>query len=203
MGGPHLLLKLLSVGDNAVMENLPDSRPNKFMLAPSWTVRFAITLTLAVPAAVRVAVSDDTEFPKFKFSQVTPNGERKDEQSATSPDKRIRIEISTHGETALLYDAKTNKPFGQRLDARPWKFTCCTFTPDGKYVVMGSRYDDERDSIPPEEHQHLGRIEFWDAATGKPARIAGTESGPIKWIACKPDGKTIEFEAERQVSSGK
>jgi hypothetical protein len=68
---------------------------------------------------------------------------------------------------------------------------------------MGSRYDDERESVEPAEHAHLGRIEFWDAATGKPTRIRGVETGPIKWIAFTPDGKTIEFGADRQVSGGK
>jgi WD40 repeat protein len=197
------LLERIAVADNVAMETHLETPVVARRGASSWTGRFAVGLTLAVATATGVDAADSTEPPRFKFSEVKEpsNRERKGEQSATSPDKSIRVEISTYGETALLYDAKTHKPFGQRLDARPWVFTCCAFTPDGKYVVMGSRYDDQ--SSDSKERTHIGRINFWDAATGKRARIHGVESGPIKWVAFNPDGKAIEFDADRQVSSGK
>ena len=65
------------------------------------------------------------------------------------------------------------KPIGKELDAGMWnegrdrEFTfTCGFSPDGKYVVTGSRF---AKTFPPQEDTlptNVGKVQVWDAATG-------------------------------------
>jgi WD40 repeat protein len=164
-------------------------------------VRSNITSVVMLTAALAFAENPERlKHAPFKFdpSKIGTNY-RKGERLATSPDKKVRVEISANGKTAQLIDVASGMPFGKGLEAGDWTLTCCLFSPDGKYVITGSRMDDT--SIP-HEAMHIGEFQVWDSATGR--RLWDErDGGPIKWMAFKSDGKTIEFEAEPYVSSGK
>jgi WD40 repeat protein len=167
--------------------------------------KLCATVIVALLAARPVMADEppDTSRHPFKFERVkAAANDRKGERKAISPDKKVRVELSLYGDTALLYDVGTGKPFGERFDVRPWHFTCCTFSPDGKNVVTGSRFDDEQ-TYDHEGPTHIGEIQVWDAATGKEVRTIHYRGGPIKWIAFKADGRTIEFDDEPYKSNGK
>ena len=63
-----------------------------------------------------------------------------DRSSKTSPDGKTRLEL--HGNSARLIDVATGRQIGKDLDAGQWnegqdrqfKFTCCSFSPDGKVI---------------------------------------------------------------------
>ena len=114
--------------------------------------------------------------PRFLFVMGTNRGDLR--PSLTSPDGKWRLEL--HGNKARVVDVATGKPIGKELDAgtcggpgADFTFTCGSFSPDGKYVVTGSRFVEKFPKEADTVNTNVGKVEVWDAATG-----AGWRSRP-------------------------
>jgi hypothetical protein len=143
--------------------------------------------------------------PQFAF---VPLSESPDVSIVTlpkSPDGKTRIRLD--GGSATLIDAATGKQIGKTLAAgcstsdggkEPSTFTCWAFSPDGKYVVTGSRYYREAESKT-ETPTNFGNLQVWDAATGEllSQRPSNRAIGGVRAVGFKQDNKTILFIAER------
>jgi WD40 repeat protein len=98
----------------------------------------------------------------------------------------------------------TGKPIGQTLSAGSWfegkdpefKFTCFSFSHNGKYVVTGSSFhmpSSSKFNAP----ISVGHLEVWDAATGERIEANPHLTGSVRSFNFSDDDQTIYYDAER------
>ncbi len=113
-----------------------------------------------------------------------------------------KVGLRVKGETASVVNAATGSRIANDLDAgvttglRP-RFTCWSFSPDGKKVTTGSglflRSGDGNGT-------NVGRVQVWDSATG--GLLATYETGSVRGVAFSEDGKTVIYDAvPREIES--
>ena len=121
---------------------------------------------------------------------------------AKRPDGDVTLQIQ--GNTARLVNVATGKPIGQPLSAGSWfedkdpefKFTCFSFSHNGKYVVTGSSFhlpSESRFNLP----TSVGHLEVWDSATGKRVEDNPLPTGRVRSVNFSGDDRSIYYDAER------
>jgi WD40 repeat protein len=110
-----------------------------------------------------------------------------------------RVELKVGGKSASLYDTKTGKEIGapltfpgQFIETDLPEIACWAFSPDGKLVAIGSRYDEGRKV----DNTRVGHIRVWDTATGALVADKPGQTGPIRRLAFTKDGRGVLFEAD-------
>jgi hypothetical protein len=108
-----------------------------------------------------------------------------------------KVELKVGEKSASLYDTKTGKQIGAPLKfpdgfVRPTEIACWAFSPDGKLVALGSKYDERRRV----DNTRIGRIRVWDTATGTLVAEMPGQTGPIRRLAFTKDGRCVLFEAD-------
>ena len=118
-----------------------------------------------------------------------------------SPNGKLRLALK--GGRARLIDVASGAPVGEPLEAgifnsprEKFSLVCGSFSPDGKYVVTGSRF-----VAPARNHTELptnvGRVQVWDVATGKLiAEMNDRITGSVWAVGFKSDNRTVYYEAD-------
>jgi WD40 repeat protein len=123
--------------------------------------------------------------------------------------KTVRLEINPDNKLAFkpdgrfgqLVETAGGKPVGPAIDAGTmWtehharKFSCWTFSPDGKYLVTGSTFVENSGSHGG-ERTDVGQIQVWDLRTRKEVDHSQGRMGGIKSVKFSDDGKQIIYSA--------
>jgi hypothetical protein len=157
--------------------------------------------TAAKPAAP-TAEPPKAEAAVFHYERipVKESDKNRSETVFNSPSGKLRLELSPERDMATLIDVATGHAIGEPLNARHWKYSCASFSADGKYVAIGLRLDLDRQNGT--GATHVGRLEVWDTATGK--RVGGNyvRMGPVVSVSFGPDSRTITFADEPRKTSG-
>jgi hypothetical protein len=110
-----------------------------------------------------------------------------------------RVELKVGEKSASLHDTKTGARIGapltfpgQFIPTNPPEIACWAFSPDGKLVAIGSRYDEGRKV----DNTSTGHIRVWDTATGALVAENPGQTGPIRRLAFTKDGRGVLFEAD-------
>jgi WD40 repeat protein len=117
----------------------------------------------------------------------------------TSPDNKLAFKPD--GRFGRLVETAGGKPVGPAIDAGTmWtehharKFSCWTFSPDGRYLVTGSSFMENSGSHGG-ERTDVGRIQVWDLRTWKEVDQSQGRMGGIKSVKFSEDGKQIIYSA--------
>jgi hypothetical protein len=110
-----------------------------------------------------------------------------------------RVKLMVGEKSASLYDTKTCKEIGAPLtfpgvfiQTNLPEIACWAFSPDGKLVAIGCRYDEGRKV----DNTRIGHIRVWDTATGALVAEKPGQTGPIRRLAFTKDGWGVLFEAD-------
>ena len=171
--------------------------------------RIGLLIVCAVVAMLipgRLVLPQQTKKPRsddVKGSPITIGAARgvKPGHKTTSDGK---IGLSVSGASAQFIEVATRKPIGQSIrhpdhprgdqtrEGQKMRITTWAFSPDGKMVATGSRY--ETNSVG--EDQPEGDVRVWEVPTGK--LLASTEGGHgyVKGLAFSDDGRTVQYSYE-------
>ncbi len=120
-----------------------------------------ITIVLLASLAIQALAEQPKHLFVFHVSSYTDQWKKSHYQNySQTPDKKLTCKLVADG--AKIVDVASGKAITPDLKPGPsMRFTCFTFTPDGKYLAFGLAYKASQDDT------SVGAIQVFDVVSGK------------------------------------